>query len=70
MFTAEEAADIQLLLGRIRRADRSQQKILRDELRRRLGFYISDFHDGGPRGYTAADFDRDVAARRIEVRPA
>jgi hypothetical protein len=66
-FTRAEAAAIRSRLGRLRRADPATQKAIRAELRRAPSrFYITDWDDSYA-GFTAADFDALVAARRITI---
>lgn len=63
-FTRKEAEGIRQLLRRKVRVAESEQKRVRDRLRHRFGFYISDF---GPPGFTIADFDELVESGRVEV---
>lgn len=57
--TSAEAAEIRRLLAETRRAPRSDQKHLRDKLRR-IGFFITDF-DQSFKVFGSEDFDRLVA---------
>jgi double-stranded uracil-DNA glycosylase len=47
-------------------ADRDRQKAIRGQLRRRFGFYISDFTDRAD-GFTASDLDTLVARATAEI---
>jgi hypothetical protein len=58
-FTNEEAITIREHLGRLRLADRDEQKSIRARLRR-LGFRISDYATDND-GFTVSDFDMLVA---------
>ena len=64
-FTQYQAGQIREFLHRKTRADRDEQKRIRQGLRR-LRFYISDFADARA-GFTAADFDRLVQRGAISI---
>ena len=64
-FTSAEAVEIRGLLAEARRAERSDQKRLRDRLRR-IGFYITDF-DLSFRGFGPEAFDRLIAQGSVEI---
>ncbi len=66
IFSAIEAARVRELLRKVRRADRAEQKALRDRLRNEVGFYISDFTRSNT-GFTAADFDSLVERAAIKI---
>jgi hypothetical protein len=55
-FTSEEADEIRSILEELRRAERPQQKSLRNTLRSKYGFYITDFTSDAS-GMTRSDFD-------------
>jgi hypothetical protein len=63
-FTADEIHQIETLLRRLRRAQRDEQKPVRELLRRRYRFYVSDFG----RRLTADDVERLIAQGVIRVR--
>jgi TDG/mug DNA glycosylase family protein len=65
-FTSSEAGAIRRLLREKGTADRDRQKAIRGNLRRKYGFYISDFSDEAA-GFTASDFDDLVARGTIEI---
>jgi hypothetical protein len=65
-FSNSQADEISGLLKKLRRAERSQQKRIRDRLRA-IGFFISDWDDGGVDGFTAADFDELVERRLVRI---
>jgi hypothetical protein len=64
-FTESDAAEIRQLLNLKCRAERPNQKRLRDGLRD-LGFYISDWHRSAS-GFTPADFDELVRSGDITI---
>ncbi len=66
-FTAAEAAAIRGLLTEIRQADQREQRKLRDILRNKHRFYITDFRPVPPGGFAAADFDERMACGKITV---
>ena len=71
-FTKEEAYQIEQLIKQKLAAGSSEQKSIRNKIRR-LGFYASDFGIGG--GYTVNDFRRVASIQRnsstsIEIKPA
>ncbi|RWA45668.1 hypothetical protein AU476_01135 [Cupriavidus sp. UYMSc13B] len=65
-FSQAEAERVRELLRRVRRADRDEQKQIRDRLRIDVGFYISDFTRSNA-GFTAADFDSLVECGTIKI---
>ena len=67
-FSQTEAHGIRAELLALRRADRTEQKRIRQRIRRQYEFYITDFGFQGRRGFTVADFERLVAAGRIAIR--
>jgi hypothetical protein len=67
-FTEDEVAEIRLTLQQVRRSDRDDQKQLREALRRKYRFYISDF-TASKRGFTAEDFEALVESGRVTVTP-
>ena len=54
-FTKQEADEICALIEKKVKADKHEQKIIRDKIRS-LGFYSSDFGMGPGYGYTVEDF--------------
>lgn len=66
-YTSAEASTIRALLARKIRESREAQKITRNTLRTKMGFYIRDFDDGGP-PFTPEDFDNLVRSGRITVK--
>ncbi len=65
-FYQDEAASITSILRRIRRSGRENQKRLRETLRKKHGFYISDFARSTS-GFTAEDFAALIDSGRITV---
>jgi hypothetical protein len=65
-FSREEVASIASLLREIRRSPRDRQKQLRDALRARYRFYISDFTPS-TRGFTEGDLAELIESGRITV---
>ena len=65
-FSREEADEIRKVLKKCREADREIQKDLRSYLRRKLGFYISDY-TSSKKGLTPEDFDKLIEDGRVEV---
>jgi len=63
-FSANEADSIRSLLREIRKTEREQQKKLRETLRKKFRFYITDF-DSSSRGFTASDFDTLIGNGQI-----
>jgi hypothetical protein len=63
-FSRAEAASITSILRHVRRSDREGQKRLRDALRRKHGFYISDF-TSSTKGFTAEDFAALIDSGRV-----
>lgn len=68
VFSSHESANIGSLLEKKCQSDRSGQKRLRDILRQRYGFYISDF-TRSKSGFTVADFDALIRQGRISIYP-
>ncbi len=66
-FSATEAHAIRMILRKIRRADRSDQKNLRRTLREKYRLYITDF-DTSRRGFSEADFHALVDQGVISIR--
>jgi hypothetical protein len=66
-FTASEATQILRLLRSKEQAERGEQKQLRAQLRKRHGFYITDFPDTN-RPFRAQDFNALVSSGRITLR--
>lgn len=66
VFSLAEAERVRELLRKIRRAERDEQKKLRDCLRLNVGFYISDF-TRSTAGFTEADFDSLVKRGTIKI---
>lgn len=64
-FTRAAAQQIRVLLADTRRAERSRQKALRQQIRD-LGFFISDFSHSAD-GFTPEDFDDLVSAGTIDI---
>jgi len=54
-FTSADIAELRELVRRLRKAERSEQKLIRARLRR-IGFHISDYDATGA-GFTVSDFD-------------
>jgi hypothetical protein len=52
-FTSAEIAELRELVRRLRKAERSEQKLIRARLRR-IGFHISDYDATGA-GFTVSD---------------
>jgi tRNA splicing endonuclease len=67
-FTEKEIDELRDLILRKERAERTEQKALRRELRRR-GFYISEFGNFGMDGFVASDLDALITQGRITVSP-
>jgi CTP:phosphocholine cytidylyltransferase-like protein len=57
-FSASDAGKIRALIEKKYFAAPSEQKLIRDEIRK-LGFYIEDF--SAKKGYTIEDFNRYVS---------
>ena len=68
VFSSYESANIRSLLEEKCQSDHSGQKRLRDILRQRHGFYISDFTQSKS-GFTVADFDALIQRGRISIYP-
>ena len=66
-FSAQAAAEIRVLLVRVRTAERNEQKKLRARLRS-IGFHISDWDTSGS-GFARSDFDELVRRRLISTEP-
>ena len=66
-FSVADANKIRQLLKELRQADRTEQKKLRDVLRGKYRFYITDFDTSGS-GFTVTDFDNLVNRGRITIR--
>ncbi|MBU8934894.1 MAG: hypothetical protein KOO62_12985 [candidate division Zixibacteria bacterium] len=64
-FTEAEARDIRNLLSKKERAQKSDRKRIRDELRS-IGFYITDW-DQTQRGFGRADFDTLVQIGQVRI---
>ena len=65
-FTQAESAVIRRGLDALSRAERPVQKSIRESLRQRSGFYISDWPRDAT-GFTRADFDGLVREGRIRI---
>lgn len=65
-FSRAEAERAREILRQIRKADRDEQKMLRDRLRVDVGFYISDFTKSNA-GFTVADFDGLLERGTIKI---
>ena len=65
-FSVDETESIRNLLHQIRKARRDQQKMLRETLRKKYRFYITDF-DNSNSGFTANDFDELIRNGRIRI---
>ena len=65
-FSRYEAQHIRELLVTLREEERNIQKRLRGQLRKKYGFYISDF-EGSGRGFSRSDFDALVSDGVIEI---
>ena len=66
VFSPAEADRVRELLRKVREADRTDQKALRDRLRKETGFYISDFTSSNA-GFTEAAFDSLVARGAVKI---
>ncbi|MGM3411934.1 hypothetical protein [Ralstonia holmesii] len=66
IFSLAEAERVRELLRMVRRAERDEQKKLRNRLRLSVGFYISDFTKSTA-GFTEADFDSLVKRGAIKI---
>jgi hypothetical protein len=66
VFSLAEADHVRDLLRKVRAADRTAQKTLRDRLRKETGFYISDFTKSN-RGFAVDDFDKLEKCGMIKV---
>jgi hypothetical protein len=66
IFTQAESAVIRKMLGALRRTERPAQKSIRESLRQRSGFYISDWPRDAT-GFTPSGFDDLVRQGRIRV---
>lgn len=64
-FTATEAKRIRELLRAKIRADRNQQKVIRNKLRK-FRFYITDF-DTSQTGFSETDFDNLIKSGHIKI---
>jgi hypothetical protein len=65
-FSQIEAASITSILRQVRRSDREGQKRLRDTLREKHRFYISNF-TSSKRGFTAEDFAALIESGRVTL---
>jgi hypothetical protein len=65
-FSQAEAASITSILRQVRRSDRESQKRLRDTLRTKHRFYISDF-TSSTTGFTAEDFAALIESGQVTV---
>jgi double-stranded uracil-DNA glycosylase len=65
-FTRRELDEIRRLLVQKGTADRDCQKAIRDRLRRRFDFYISDFTSRTD-GFTASDLDDLIESGTVEI---
>ncbi|MHA6913918.1 hypothetical protein ACQUJO_12350 [Ralstonia pseudosolanacearum] len=66
IFSPAEAKRIREILRKVRRADRDEQKKLRDCLRLNVDFYTSDFTRSNA-GFTEANFDSLVKRGTIKI---
>ncbi|GMG94617.1 hypothetical protein ACUXAV_006134 [Cupriavidus metallidurans] len=66
VFSPAEAELVRELLHKVRRADRDEQKKLRNRLRKDVGFYISDFTRSNA-GFTEAYFNSLVERGTIKI---
>jgi len=64
-FSRTTADQIRSLLAQTRAAQRSEQKVLRQEIRE-LGFFISDFNRPAT-GFGPDDFEELIRSGRIQV---
>lgn len=64
-FAPAEVVEIRSLLAAKVKASRDEQKRIRGEIRRRYGFFISDFSDSGAFG--PLDFDALIQSRQISI---
>lgn len=66
-FTKSEADAIRELLKEKVRSDRSKQKTIRGKIRKKYGFYISDFTFSSSDTFTHYDFDRLIKNGNIKI---
>ena len=66
-FSRQELAEIRAPVTELRLSDENRQKAIRAGLRRRLGFYITDWKTD-QQGFTVSDLDELVRSGSIRVR--
>lgn len=65
IFTSKEAEQIRILINQKVKANKNEQKIIRDKIRT-IGFFFSDFSNK-KKGYTVEDFDILVRTKAVEI---
>ena len=65
-FSQKEATDIKAILSTLHTLPREEQKTVREGLRSKFNFYISDF-TSSKKGFTDKDFDNCITQGKIKI---